>query len=66
MRGENSQKHDRVIIVPSPTSVPVTIAALVEYDPITVAITKPGRTTKQAVEEATHNMEWWFNVSLKN
>jgi len=66
MRGDYSQKHDRVIIVPSPASVPVTVSALVEYDPITVAITKPGRTTKQAVEEATHNMEWWFNVSLKN
>jgi len=65
MSGKNSQEHDRLIIVPSPAAVPVTISALVEYDPITVAITKPGRTTQQVVLEATKKIKWCCNVSLK-
>jgi hypothetical protein len=65
MSGKNSEKYDRLIIVPSPTAVPVTISALVEYDPITVAITKPGSTTRQAILDATKKIKWCFNVSLK-
>jgi len=61
-----SQKHDWVLIVTSFEAINIAASAFVERDPITVAITRPGKTTKKALSLATQNIKWQFNVSLSN
>jgi len=61
-----SRRHDWVLIVTSFEAITIAASALVEHDPITVAITRPGKTTKKALATATQNIKWQFNVSLSN
>jgi len=63
---QNLQKHDRIVIVTPLLGLAIAANVLREYDPITIAVTSPGKTTMEATTVARRIIKWSFNVSLKN